>query len=260
MSRRRICSRDETFIFSYPPRTLPTPLPPNISSTSFLLSHISVRLILCLSPPPCLSLSSHFSLLITDRDKSSGLLAFSSSSEGKGKKEAEEEEEEGEAEEEEEQHQDKRRKALLSVPLLLLHGAGRTKAFPDRPDHPYLCRADASSPRVLATLPRTLFCFCHNPPCLIRITQFVGISVWCAEEEIARQWLTLSLITLRGCDYMFMCIWVLDADQHVACLCRGDFSEKWAIYRALPRRQGCQVFFECDATIMFARQAQGAPL
>lgn len=47
---------------------------------------------------------------------------------------------------------------------------------------------------------------------LIRITQFMGISVWCAEEEIARQWLALgvvTLITLRGRDYKFMCVWVL---------------------------------------------------
>lgn len=40
----------------------------------------------------------------------------------------------------------------------------------------------------------------------------MGISVWCAEEEIARQWLALgviTLITLRGRDYKFMRVWVL---------------------------------------------------
>lgn len=47
--------------------------------------------------------------------------------------------------------------------------------------------------RVPAKLP-------HTPPTpphgLIRITQFMEISVWCVEEEIARQWFMLSVITL----------------------------------------------------------------
>lgn len=208
-----------SFSFFFPPTFLPPAF--------YCLAYLS----LSLSPPVSISLSFFLlslSLLITDRDKSSGLLAFSSSGEKKKKGGG-----------------GGRRKAPLSVPLLLLHGTGRTKAFPDRPDRPYLCPADMSSPCVLTILPRTLFCFCHKLPCLIRIAQYTGISVWCVEEEIARQWLMLSVISLCGCDYMFMCIWVLHVDQRVACQCcsAAAISEKWAICRVLLQRQGCQVFF-----------------
>lgn len=146
MSRRQICRRDETFIFSY--------FPPKISSSSFLLTCISVSL----SLPVSISLSFFLlslSLLITDRDKSSGLLAFSSSGEKKKKGRG------GGG------GGRRRKKAMLSVPLLLLHGTGRTKAFPDRPDCPYLYPTDVSSPCVFTTLPRTLSSSCHKPPVLL---------------------------------------------------------------------------------------------
>lgn len=116
--------------------------PQNISSSSFLLSRIGVSLFLRLSVSLLLSLT--FSL--NHRDKSSGLLAFSSSSEKKKKGGG-----------------GRGRKAPLSVPLLLLHGTGRTKAFPDRPDRPYLYPAVMSSPCVFTTPPCTPFSFRHNP-------------------------------------------------------------------------------------------------
>lgn len=47
----------------------------------------------------------------------------------------------------------------------------------------------------------------------------MGISVWRVEEEIARQRLMLSVISLWGCDCMFMCIWVLHVDRRVARQC-----------------------------------------
>ena len=73
----------------------------------------------------------------------------------------------------------------------------------------------------------------------------MGISVR-GVEEIARQWLMLSVISLCGCDYMFMCICVLHVDQRGACQCSSAaaISPKWAICRVLPRRRGCQVFFD----------------
>lgn len=202
MSRRRICRRDETFIFSFfflhfSLFSAPASFPSCISILAYLSLTLPLFLSLSLSaffflPLFRLSLSLSLSLLITDGDRSSGLLAFSSSSEekkrgggGGGRR---------------------RRKAPLSVPLLLLHGTGGTKAFPDRPDRLYLHPANVSSPSVFTTLPHSLFSFCHKPPCLIRITQYKGISVWHVEEEIARKWLTLNVISLRGCDYMFMCI------------------------------------------------------
>lgn len=77
LSRRRICKRDETFIFSF--------FPPNISSPGCLASRVYVSLSL---PDSMSSFSFLLSLsfLIIDRDKSSGLLAFSSSSEKKEKR------------------------------------------------------------------------------------------------------------------------------------------------------------------------------
>lgn len=211
--------------------------------------HISLSHSLLVSISVSFSLLS-LSLLITDRDKSSGLLAFSSSSEKKG---------EGGGEG---GGGGRRRKAPLSVPLLLLRGTGRTKAFPDRPDRPYLYPTDVSSPCVLTILPRTLFSLCHKPPCLIRITQFVGISVWCVEEEIARQRLMLSVITLCGCDYMFMCIWVLHVDQHVARLSLSnhcsDFREVGNLPYASPTTRLSSVF-QCDVTIMVERQTCSLP-
>lgn len=99
-------------------------------------------------------LCSHFFPLITETSLL-GFLAFSSSGD-------EERENGGEGRD---------RKAPLSVPLLLLHGTGRTKAFPDRPDCFYLCSAYMSSACVFAAEPCGLFTFYHGPsPRRLRIT------------------------------------------------------------------------------------------
>lgn len=114
------------------------------------------------------------------------------------------EEEEGE----EEEGRKKKKKKSAAVSLLYsscstgLEGqklplTGRMAAISTQP----MCHY-----RVLAKLPHTPPSSSpppHPPHGLIRITQFMEISVWCVEEEIARQWFMLSVITLitpRGCD------------------------------------------------------------
>lgn len=57
---------------------------------------------------------------------------------------------EEEKKEEKEEEEDKR--CCQFALLLLLHTTGRTKASPDRPDHPYLYPGDVSSPCVLTIL------------------------------------------------------------------------------------------------------------
>lgn len=62
-----------------------------------------------------------------------------------------------------------------------------------------------SLPCVFTTPPCALFSFCHPPSlCLTTITRYMEISVWHVEEEIARRWLIVSVISTCGHDYMLM--------------------------------------------------------
>lgn len=109
--------------------------------------------------------------------------------------------------EEEKEEEDEERKVLLSVCSLPLCVQG----WKDTVDHLYLCPTNHRMSSTYA-LPRPPFPHRHthtNPPPswgLIRITQFMGISVWSVAEQIAGLRVII-LITPCGCDYM--CIWAL---------------------------------------------------
>lgn len=66
----------------------------------------------------------------------------------------------------------------------------------------------------------------------------------------------LSVISLRGCDYMFLCICVLHVDQRVACQCNSTatISQKWAICRMLPPTTRLSSVFQFNVTITVERQ------
>lgn len=124
--------------------------PSNPFSSSFLPSCVYVYVCFSLFSVFSFSLPffcSHFLPLITETSLL-GFLVFNSSGNEERKKGGE----------------GRGRKAPLSVPLLVLHGTGRTKAFPDRPDRFYLCPANMSSACVFAAEPCSLFTSCHGPP------------------------------------------------------------------------------------------------
>lgn len=182
------------------------------------------------------------SLLITDRDKSSGLLAFSSSGERKKKGGG-----------------GRRRKKSAAVSLFYsscstgLEGqklplTGRIAAISTQPT----CHHHVSSPycHILPPPPPTTITT-PLPHGLIRITQFMGISVWCVEEEIARHWFRLSVITLITLCGRDTCSCAFGCYVYISMLyvCHGT--------AAIPRHFPVKCFFQCDLTTLIGRPAQG---
>lgn len=156
-------------------RRLSPPIFPSVTSLSLISACLVLR------PPPPPSFLPWFSSL-TDRNESPGLLAFSSSTETK-----------------KERWRRKKRKRMK-----------KEKRCCQFALHPFVRRA-GKTPWItsVSAPPHTHHTHTtHTPPSwsLIRITQFMGISVWSVAQEIAGLSVII-LITPCGCDYM--CIWVL---------------------------------------------------